>query len=122
MVPSFKLLVVLVANWCGSIVVGRQVFKCGNTSLSKHFAIIGVSKLGSSQLGWHDDGSSEALRDNCLGQGQVENVCEDPSQLPSTGSKHVAWYSPRACRLSYINPVQGGAHVRAGGGERHFIG
>lgn len=51
---------------------------------------------------WHSGGGIVAHRYNCLGKGEVENVCEDACKLLSTCSEHT---SQNAIRASSFAPI-----------------
>ena len=62
----------------------------------------------------HDGRGFKAHRNDCLGQGQVENVREDPSQLYSTRPKDPSRDSIRPSSLSCICPAQYRLHISGG--------
>ena len=62
---------------------------------------------------WHYGGGFKARGDNSLGQGQVENVRHDLSQLPSTGPENAAWDAIGSSSLACINPAQCGEDIRS---------
>ncbi len=92
----------LQANWYGSSIGGKHAFRWERTSLSKHFAIMGVRATGRKSL--------RATAPACfgtgtmLGQREVENAGEDLSQLFCTGPKHSA---RDAIRVSLVESVSG---------------
>lgn len=52
---------------------------------------------------WHSGGGIVAHRYNCLGKGEVENVCEDACKLLSTCSEHTSQNAIRASSFARID-------------------
>lgn len=81
------------------------------SSHSKHFMMIGVSVTGQSHSGRiqmissvDDGGCLEAHRNDCLTQGNVNDVWEDIYMLISTFPEHR--YVIRTCTFQWVNSGQ----------------